>query len=163
MFNTVIANKKRSYESTEGKPIYQYANGGYLPDSSQPYSEKPQIYTPHESTRYRNVEIGSNGIAKMIIDGQALETEKRLPELYQHRENCCGCTACYAICPISRSDRQNDETKSDYLSYCISMEPDEEGFLYPVVDALVCIRCYKCMSVCSFKKDQEQKGYMSKI
>ncbi|ODA39131.1 hypothetical protein DSBG_4075 [Desulfosporosinus sp. BG] len=40
------------------------------------------------------------------------------------------------------------------------MLPDEEGFLYPVVDAEICIRCYKCLSVCAFKKDQKDKGYL---
>lgn len=64
-----------------------------------------------------------------------------LPELYDKRENCCGCTACFSICPKD----------------AILMEPDEEGFLYPVVDASKCIKCHKCESVCSFKQDQRNK------
>lgn len=129
--------------------IYQYSNGTYLPDSSQPsnttdYEIKTKKYTPHESTRYMNVHVGSNGKA-MRADktGALIECEKALPEIYKKRENCCGCTACYAICPVQ----------------AIKMLPDEEGFLYPVVDAEKCIRCYKCLSVCAFKEAQREKGY----
>lgn len=49
------------------------------------------------------------------------------------KDECCGCTACYASCP----------TKA------ITMQPDkEEGFLYPVVDESKCIECGKCLKVC---------------
>lgn len=89
-------------------------------------------YNPHKSTRYKNMEKGGS--------------TRPLPELYANRENCCGCSACYAICPIR----------------AISMEPDGEGFLYPSVDAEKCVRCYGCISVCSFKADQEARGYFVK-
>ena len=36
---------------------------------------------------------------------------------------CCGCGACKSICP----------------KQCISMNPNEEGFLFPVVDHINCI------------------------
>lgn len=83
-----------------------------------------------QSTRYINID--------------SVKNIKKLPELYEMKENCCGCTACYAICP----------------SGAISMEPDEEGFLYPVIDASKCIRCYICLKVCSFKENQREKGYL---
>lgn len=70
-------------------------------------------------------------------------TDKLLPVLFDKKENCCGCSACYAICPI----------------HAITMLPDEEGFLYPAVDEGKCIRCYRCLSVCAFKLDQAAKGY----
>ena len=130
--------------------VYQYANGAYLPASSQPsntidFEIKTKKYTPHESVRYMNVYVGSNGIAKRANStGSLIDCEKNLPVLYEKRESCCGCTACFAICPVQ----------------AISMLPDEEGFLYPVVDEEKCIRCYKCISVCAFKKDQKEKGYL---
>lgn len=68
-------------------------------------------------------------------------SEKELPCLYDQKENCCGCTACCVSCPAN----------------AIIMKPDEEGFLYPVVDAQKCIRCYKCLKVCVFKGDQLKK------
>ena len=94
---------------------------------------KNKSYIPHTSTQYINVD-------KCTIGNFA---DKLLPELYEKRENCCGCSACYSICPV----------------HAILMEPDAEGFFYPVVDASVCIRCYKCLSVCAFKEDQKVKGY----
>lgn len=87
-------------------------------------------YEPHKSTRYNNKKENTN--------------IKSLPELYENRENCCGCTACYAVCPVK----------------AITMEPDEEGFLYPVVDAGKCVRCYRCIAVCAFKVDQKARGYL---
>ena len=88
-------------------------------------------YNPHKSTRYIN-----------ISDIEPIK--KKYPELYKDRENCCGCSACYAICPVR----------------AIIMQPDEEGFLYPTVDAEKCICCYKCMDVCAFKRNQREKGYL---
>ncbi len=50
----------------------------------------------------------------------------------EKKEKCCGCTACANVCPVQ----------------CISMQPDSEGFMYPVVDKSVCIECGKCERVC---------------
>ena len=61
---------------------------------------------------------------------------KELPVLFEEKEECCGCSACFAICPIK----------------AIIMEEDGEGFLYPKVLEEKCIRCYKCLDVCPFKK-----------
>lgn len=49
-----------------------------------------------------------------------------------NKENCCGCTACAAICPKT----------------CIEMKEDSEGFLYPTVDKDNCIQCGSCERVC---------------
>lgn len=48
------------------------------------------------------------------------------------KQNCCGCKACYNICP------QN----------CIEMTLDNEGFWYPSVDKDNCIHCGLCEKVC---------------
>ncbi|MFR7991436.1 MAG: Coenzyme F420 hydrogenase/dehydrogenase, beta subunit C-terminal domain [Lachnospiraceae bacterium] len=48
------------------------------------------------------------------------------------KEKCCGCTACANICPKK----------------CITMQADEEGFLYPVVESESCIHCNLCEKVC---------------
>lgn len=49
-----------------------------------------------------------------------------------NRKECCGCTAC----------------KSSCAKKAISMRPDQEGFLYPVVDESLCIECGLCKKVC---------------
>ncbi len=58
--------------------------------------------------------------------------------VYDKKDNCCGCTACEHICPTG----------------AIKMTSDEEGFLYPEIDQILCIDCGKCRMVCAF-----QNGY----
>lgn len=65
--------------------------------------------------------------------------DKQSPVLYENKDECCGCGACYAICPKK----------------AISMKLDTEGFLYPCIDLNVCVRCYKCINTCAFKKKDE--------
>lgn len=48
------------------------------------------------------------------------------------RQQCCGCTACEAVCPV----------------HCISMRRDSEGFSYPVTKKTECIHCGMCERVC---------------
>ena len=47
---------------------------------------------------------------------------KEIPILYSRKEECCGCTACYAICPKD----------------AISMVADEEGFECRLMGVNVC-------------------------
>ena len=53
-------------------------------------------------------------------------------QIYHSQEECCGCRACEQICPVD----------------AITMEADNEGFIYPKIDNKKCIRCKKCVSVC---------------
>ena len=55
-----------------------------------------------------------------------------------NKTKCCGCSACVNVCP----------------KQCISMEQDEEGFLYPKVNEINCINCGLCESVCLFEKTE---------
>lgn len=48
-------------------------------------------------------------------------TVENIPILFKSKEDCCGCTACYAICP----------------KMAISMVEDEKGFDYPQIDEKV--------------------------
>ena len=61
---------------------------------------------------------------------------KEIPILFTRKEDCCGCSACYAICPKS----------------AISMIEDEEGFEYPHINEEKCVRCGMCMKVCPIKE-----------
>lgn len=57
--------------------------------------------------------------------------------LFERKEECCGCTACFAVCPQK----------------AIRMQEDEEGFDYPVIDVDKCVQCKMCIRVCPIKKD----------
>lgn len=48
------------------------------------------------------------------------------------KADCCGCTACAKIC----------------VNSSIAIEPDNEGFMYPVVNAATCTDCGLCDHVC---------------
>lgn len=73
-------------------------------------------------------------------DKKETTTMKDIPVLFTRKEDCCGCTACYAICPKG----------------AITMKEDEEGFEYPQVDDEKCIRCYQCLKVCPIKEAKKQ-------
>lgn len=62
-----------------------------------------------------------------------LNSEKVI--LFNNKEECCGCSACEAVCPLG----------------CIEMRKDYMGFLYPQIDYDKCSGCGKCVSVCPFK------------
>ena len=66
--------------------------------------------------------------------------QNEIPILFKRKEECCGCTACYAICSKN----------------AIFMEADEEGFLYPQIDATKCVCCYRCIKVCPIKVAKKQ-------
>ena len=48
------------------------------------------------------------------------------------KQDCCGCNACAQICP----------------KQCITMQEDNEVFLYPRVDTENCIDCHWCEKIC---------------
>ena len=60
-----------------------------------------------------------------------------------NKRSCCGCTACMNICPVKAIERK----------------PDEEGFLYPIVDKEKCINCGLCEKTCPIinKKISKEK------
>lgn len=53
------------------------------------------------------------------------------------RTKCTGCHACLSACP----------------SRCITMQPDEAGFLYPSIDALRCTDCGLCKKACPVEQE----------
>lgn len=51
-------------------------------------------------------------------------------------ENCCGCGACYQICP----------------KHSIQMTENNRGFLVPTIDERTCVNCGTCIKVCPEKR-----------
>lgn len=103
------------------------------------------------STRYVNIhDDATNFYLRKDKSGNItkVQTDKDLPVLYSDKKDCCGCSACFSACHCQGfgGNENEKDTKG-----AITMMPDEEGFLYPVVDAEICIRCYQCISVCDFK------------
>lgn len=60
--------------------------------------------------------------------------------LVDKKEECCGCAACMNICPVN----------------AITMQPDDEGFLYPKIGK-GCVGCNACVRVCPMKKQLKTK------
>ena len=62
---------------------------------------------------------------------KSVDKEEDMIEI-KEKTKCCGCTACYNICPKG----------------AIRMGADEEGFLYPRVNKEKCIECGLCNRAC---------------
>ena len=56
--------------------------------------------------------------------------------LFNNDKECCGCSACYNICPKG----------------AITMEINKRGFIYPRIDEKKCVQCGLCIKVCAYKK-----------
>lgn len=61
------------------------------------------------------------------------------------KKDCCGCGACVQRC----------------LKQCISMDLDNEGFYYPVIDKTSCIDCGLCEKVCPVINQGESREPMN--
>ena len=66
---------------------------------------------------------------------------KDIPKLYEKQAECCGCYACFSVCPKG----------------AIKMKEDDEGFIYPHIDSDRCIICRQCITVCPIKKKHISK------
>lgn len=62
--------------------------------------------------------------------------------LFENKKTCCGCSACASICPKG----------------AIEMKPDDQGFIYPVVNSNLCVSCGACKKVCAY---QNENSYMN--
>ena len=60
-----------------------------------------------------------------------------MKSVYNNHIDCYGCGACMNACP----------------KQAIHMEPDKQGFYYPIIDENKCINCGICKSVCQIGKE----------
>lgn len=97
-------------------------------------------YLSHALKTCVNHTVTENDIPHDIVltpSPQKKRTIERVP--LDDPLNCTGCGACRNICPVD----------------AISMEPNEKGFIAPVVDDEKCIRCGKCLKLCPLRNRPE--------
>ena len=56
------------------------------------------------------------------------------------KKKCDGCNACVVECPVNG---------------CITMQMDQEGFLFPEINIEMCIKCDRCEKICYYVTDRE--------
>lgn len=67
-----------------------------------------------------------------------------MKNLFDKKQDCCGCEACVNVCP----------------QQVIQMKSDEEGFFYPsIIDSEKCVGCGRCKVVCPIKNVHAVDGF----
>lgn len=69
----------------------------------------------------------------------------KAPVLFDKKEYCCGCGACLGACNLG----------------AITMQCDEYGFEYPIIDESKCVGCGKCQSACGYNNPIHVSSPMS--
>lgn len=73
----------------------------------------------------------------MFLKNQSEIINRAYPILFVDKKDCCGCSACAAVCPVK----------------ALRMAADEEGFYYPEIYTNICVKCHQCVKVCPLKND----------
>lgn len=71
--------------------------------------------------------------------------EHKIEFVQDKAEKCCGCGLCYVQCPV----------------HAIEMKEDSLGYIYPVIDAKICINCNKCVKNCVFNSQHKYQSPLS--
>ena len=66
---------------------------------------------------------------------EAMNDNSIVPVLFSNKKDCCGCGACFIVCPVK----------------AIIMNEDERGFVYPIIDVNKCVSCKRCIKICVFR------------
>lgn len=82
---------------------------------------------------------------KIVTDNELIYNEEQIKVNTVNKisnKKCTGCGCCKNICPAN----------------CITMEPDNEGFLRPKVNEEKCIKCKKCVNYCPAINDNMERN-----
>jgi ferredoxin len=90
------------------------------------------ILNPNKLQKVRNKVYRSVHKSKTAVVSGKSRAFGKIPELYENKENCCGCRACANACPKD----------------AITMDEDIEGFAYPRIDKDLCVGCNSCVNAC---------------
>lgn len=55
--------------------------------------------------------------------------------VFDEKKYCCGCSACFSVCPKN----------------AIAMQEDTEGFVFPQINQKLCVECGLCRKICNFQ------------
>ena len=64
----------------------------------------------------------------------------KVPVLWNNESDCCGCSACAAVCPAGAIDYKQNNS----------------GFFFPEINNDKCIGCSNCIKICTFKNDKKE-------
>lgn len=107
---------------------------GVIKDSN-PYTRKKQQL----GELLIKLKVGRVGIDR--LNNAQIKDAILNKQLFKNKTNCCGCFACFSICSQK----------------AISMEYDQEGFVYPFIDTKKCIDCGLCRRICPLQKGKDNK------
>ena len=63
-----------------------------------------------------------------------------MESVFVTKDKCCGCTACFNVCPKN----------------AITIQENGGGYSYPAINPELCINCGLCQKTCQFSKPEIQ-------
>lgn len=150
-FVVIHREKGNTWKSNEGRISNLLSllglNNRYLEWDDTITDELMQL--PYEGELMKSIESLRNDSLSYLSGILSKVQENKVQTSYANKtiadvgiKRCTGCEACVNACPKA----------------CITMNPNQEGFLYPSIQTDVCISCGKCLKVCPAVKELEYRN-----